>query len=84
MQLIGQPHQLGLTGLESDLEVHYFETPVASVSILECNSGGADLLQVFEDAPMSGLFHQCPVEPLGDAIGLGLGDEGIACRYPRI
>jgi hypothetical protein len=30
---------------------------------------------------MNSLFLHCPVEPLGNAVGLRLGDEGVARRY---
>ena len=53
---------------------------MAIVAILELDNRSPDFLQVPEDATMNGLLLQCPVEALGDAIGLWLGNEGEARR----
>jgi hypothetical protein len=53
---------------------------VAIVAILELDNRSPDFLQVPEDATMNGLLLQCPVEALGDAIRLWLGNEGEARR----
>ena len=46
------------------------------VTLLERGDGGAQLLDVFEDAAVNGLLLECPVEALGDAVALRLADEG--------
>jgi hypothetical protein len=51
---------------------------VAIVTILERDDRGPNFLQVPEDATMNGLLLECPVEALGDAIRLWLGNEGEA------
>ncbi len=53
---------------------------MAIVAILELDNRSPDFLQVPEDATMNGLLLQCPVEALGDAIRLWLGNEGEARR----
>src|SRR5258708_9946985 len=50
------------------------------VTILKLDDRSPDFLQVPEDATVNGLFLQCPVEALGDAIRLRFGDEGEARR----
>ena len=50
------------------------------VTILKLDDRSPDFLQVPEDATMNGLLLQCPVEALGDAIRLWLGNEGEARR----
>lgn len=55
------------------------------VTLLERGDGGAQLLDVFEDAAVNGLLLECPVEALGDAVGLRLGNEGEArCDAPEL
>src|SRR5258705_13380906 len=51
---------------------------MAVITILELDDRSPHFLQVPEDATMNGLFFQRPVEALGDAIRLRLGDEGEA------
>ena len=53
---------------------------MAIVTILERGHGGAHLFDVLEDTAVNGLLLQRPVETLGYAIGLRLGDEGEARR----
>ena len=53
---------------------------MAIVAILELDDRSPNLFQVREDATMNGLLLQCPVEALGDAIRLWLGNEGEARR----
>lgn len=53
---------------------------MAIVTILELDDRSPNLFQVPEDASMNGLFLQRPVEALGDAIRLWLGNEGEARR----
>jgi len=50
------------------------------VTILKLDDRSPDFLQVPEDATVNGLFLQCPVEALSDAIRLRFGDEGEARR----
>ncbi len=55
------------------------------VAVLERGDGGAHLLDVPEDAAVNGLFLERPVEALGDAVGLRLGNEGEArCDAPEL
>ena len=51
---------------------------MAIVEVLEGGDGETNFLDVPEEAAMDGLFLQRPVEALGDAVGLRLGDEGEA------
>jgi hypothetical protein len=53
---------------------------VAIVTILELDDRSPDFLKIPEDATVNGLFLQRPVEALGDAIRLWLGNEGEARR----
>lgn len=49
---------------------------MAIVTVLELDDSGTHFFDVPEDAAMNGLLLQRPVEALGDAVGLRLGDEG--------
>jgi hypothetical protein len=69
-----------LTGFEGRHETQFFETLVAIVTVLERDGGSTDLLHIFEDATMNGLFLQRVDEALGNPVGLRLGDEGEARR----
>ena len=55
---------------------------MAVITILELDDRSPHFLQIPEDATMNGLFFQRPVEALGDAIRLRLGDEGEAWGDP--
>src|SRR5512144_2893511 len=60
-----------------------FQQPVLIVAIEVGPDGGADLLDVLEDASENDLLLQRADESLGDAVGLGLADEGEAGRHPE-
>src|SRR5512144_202908 len=60
-----------------------FQQPVLIVAIEVGPDGGADLLDVLEDASENDLLLQRTDESLGDAVGLGLADEGEAGRHPE-
>src|SRR6266545_7674658 len=58
-----------------------FQQPVLVVAIEVRPDGGADLLDVLEDATENDLLLQRSDEALGDAVGFGLADEGEAGRH---
>jgi hypothetical protein len=58
-----------------------FQQPVLIVAFEVCPDRGADRLDVLVDAPEDDLLLQRSDEPLGDAVGLGLADEGEAGRH---
>ncbi|WP_241991668.1 hypothetical protein [Paraburkholderia sp. RAU2J] len=53
---------------------------MAIVTILELDDRSPDFIKIPEDATVNGLFLQRPVEAVGDAIRLWLGNEGEARR----
>jgi hypothetical protein len=58
---------------------------VAIVTILERDDCGPNFLKVPEDAIVSGLFLQRPVEALSDTIRLRFGDDSEAqCDAPEL
>ena len=63
-----------LTSL-SGAQVAPFRDPI--VEFDEVADGVPQLRDVAVDATMDDLFLQRAIEPLGDAVGLGLGDEGV-------
>jgi hypothetical protein len=55
--------------------------PVVAIEVRP--DGGADLLDVLEDASENDLLLQRAEEPLGNTVGLRLADEGEAGRHPE-
>lgn len=65
-------------------EAPFFEAPVAIVSVLEHDHSSTSLLQVFEDAPMNGLFLPCPIGPICDAVASEVGQRKRGSqRFPQ-
>src|SRR5512144_2898756 len=58
-----------------------FQQPVLVVAIEVDPDGGADVFDVLEDAAEDDLLLQRADEALGNAVGLGLADEGEAGRH---
>src|SRR5512147_11604 len=74
----GHPVPPGLGGASVAV---LFQRPVLIVAIEVGPDGGADLLDVLEDASEDDLLLQRTDESLGDAVGLGLANEGEAGRH---
>ena len=72
--------QLQLTLVRATALLNLFDDPLGIVEFDEVADGVPQLRDVAVDATMDDLFLQRAIEPLGDAVGLGLGDEGV---YPR-
>ena len=66
-----------LTSLSGAQVVVLFDDPLGIVEFDEVADGIPQLRDVAVDATMDDLFLQRAIEPLGDAVGLGLGDEGV-------
>ena len=60
------------------MKAQFLKAPVDIVVLDEGIDGLTDLLEVLEDPTVDGLFLQGAVEPLGHAVGLGLGNESEA------
>ena len=69
-----------LTSLSGAQVAVLFDDPLGIVEFDEVADGVPQLRDVAVDATMDDLFLQRAIEPLGDAVGLGLGDEGVAAR----
>ena len=65
-----------LTSLSGAQVAVLFDDPLGIVEFDEVADGVPQLRDVV-DATMDDLFLQRAIEPLGDAVGLGLGDEGV-------
>ena len=65
-----------LTSLSGAQVAVFFDDPLGIVEFDEVADGIPQLRDVAVDATMDDLFLQRAIEPLGDAVGLGLGDEG--------
>ena len=66
-----------LTSLSGAQVAVLFDDPLGIVEFDEVADGVPQLRDVAVDATMDDLFLQRAIEPLGDAVGLGLGDEGV-------
>ncbi len=66
-----------LTSLSGAQAAVLFDDPLGIVEFDEVAHGVPQLRDVAVDATMDDLFLQRAIEPLGDAVGLGLGDEGV-------
>ena len=66
-----------LTSLSGAQVAVLFDDPLGIVEFDEVADGIPQLRDVAVDATMDDLFLQRAIEPLGDAVGLGLGDEGV-------
>ncbi|MEX3606054.1 MAG: hypothetical protein VB142_06435 [Burkholderia sp.] len=64
------------------LEAQFFETPFVIVSILERDGSSTNFFNVFEQTSVDSLLLHGPIETLGDAVGLRLGNVGVAWRNP--
>ena len=64
-----------LTSLSGAQVAVLFDDPLGIVEFDEVADGVPQLRDVAVDATMDDLFLQRAIEPLGDAVGLGLGDE---------
>ncbi len=68
------PRLTSLSGAQVAVLLH---DPLGIVLFDEPADGVPQLRDVAVDAAMDDLFLQRAIEPLGDAVGLGLGDEGV-------
>ena len=66
-----------LTSLSGAQVAVFFDDPLGIVEFDEVADGIPQFRDVAVDATMDDLFLQRAIEPLGDAVGLGLGDEGV-------
>ena len=66
-----------LTSLSGAQVAVLFDDPLGIVEFDEVADGVPQRRDVAVDATMDDLFLQRAIEPLGDAVGLGLGDEGV-------
>ena len=66
-----------LTSLSGAQVAVLFDDPLGIVEFDEVADGVPQLRDVAVDATMDDLFLQRAIEPHGDAVGLGLGDEGV-------
>ena len=66
-----------LTSLSGAQVAVLFDDPLGIVEFDEVADGVPQLRDVAVDATMDDLFLQRAIDPLGNAVGLGLGDEGV-------
>ena len=69
------PRLTSLSGAQVAVLLH---DPLGIVLFDEPADGVPQLRDVAVDAAMDDLFLERAIEPLGDAVGLGLFDEGVA------
>jgi hypothetical protein len=73
-----------LARLDRREEAEFFEAPLGVVGVNEVVDGGAELFERAVGSAVDDLLFEGAVKALGDAVGLGLFDEGKAGGDPPV